>query len=177
MAPSLRTRRFWRDTSGVAATEFAVIIPVLLFLLMGTMAIFDLFRTSQNVEKATFTIGDVLSRQTVIDDQFLDSVYAIFTRLVPGAAEGSSLRVSSIGRNGEAFVVLWTKPRGDSDALSAIDIPLDTLPDIAEGNSVILTETYLPHRSFFAAVGIDTITYANQAAYRPRFVSAIAFGN
>jgi len=174
---SARLARLWRDERGVSATEFALIAPLLLFLILGTVAVFDLFRTSQRVEKATFTIGDVISRQTVVSDSFLDSTFLVFLRLASGTAAESTLRVSSIIRNGNVYAIQWTEVRGNATTVNGRPVPIADLPVIASGDSVILTETFLPHRSFFSAVGVDRVIYENRASYRPRFVGAIANSN
>lgn len=169
--------RFWRDERGVSATEFTLTVPLLLMLIMGSVAVFDLFRTSQRVEKATFTIGDVISRQTVMSESFLDQTFAIFLRLVSSTPAQSALRVSSIIRNDDEYSIQWTETRGNAGALSGRPVPVDQIPVIANGDSVVLTETFLPHRSFLAAVGAGDIVYENVASYRPRFVGAIAKTN
>jgi hypothetical protein len=58
---------FARDQRGASMVEFAMLVPVLLLVFLGTNTAFDLFRNAQNVEKATFTVGDMLSRQEVVN--------------------------------------------------------------------------------------------------------------
>lgn len=169
--------RFRRDISGASLIEFALLVPVLMLLIMGTLTLFDLFRTSQNAEKATFTIGDILSRQQpTVDKAFLNQMYQTFVHLVPGAVNNATIRVSSIVRDGDEYDVEWSQlvQAGNVDLP---EVPLDTLPDIADGDSVILTETYLRHPILLDVVAFDEITYRNWAVTRPRFVPAIGFVN
>ncbi len=164
--------RFRKDERGANAVEFALLMPVLLLLLLGSVALFDLFRTWQSVEKATFTVGDMMSRQMVMSQAELDSMLVLMRQIVPGAIEGG-IRVSSISRNGERLVVNWTRSAGVN--VPSTPLPTEALPNIADGDSVLLTESFVPHRRLADIVGLGEFEFKVQAAHRPRFVSAIAF--
>lgn len=164
---------FRRDERGVSAVEFALLMPILLLLLMGTVTIFDLFRTAQSAEKGTFTVGDMLSRQTAISDVLLNSMLTFVTNTVEH--QGSArLRVSSISNNAGTLKLEWSKVVGNSSidmgTLSYADIPT-----MASGDSVLLTEVYIPHRAFIAGFGVDQVMFQNRAVHRPRFVGKIAY--
>lgn len=161
-----------RHQGGASLVEFALLAPVLIFLLLGAVTLFDLFRNAQSVEKATFTVGDMMSRQTAMSQANLDAMLSLVRHMVPSASDGG-LRVSSISKSGGRFVVNWTRTSGS--AIPTTPVATTTVPNIAEGDSVLLTESFVPHRAFFAAFGIDAITFGAQAANRPRFVSSIAF--
>lgn len=165
-------RRFTRDRRGASAVEFALLVPVLLLLLVGTVTLFDLFRNLQSVEKATFTVGDMMSRQTVMNQGQLDSMLALMRQMVPTANDGG-LRVSSISRQGETLMLNWSKTVGVN--VPATALPADILPEIADGDSVLLTESFVPHDSLADIVGFKVILFQARAAHRPRFVSAINF--
>ncbi len=158
------------NESGTSAIEFALLAPVLLALLLGTVTLFDLFRNLQGVEKATFTVGDMLSRETAVTNAKLNEMLILMRNMVPTASDGG-LRISSISKVSGSFVVNWTRNLGS--AVPNTPLPAGVLPDIANGDSVILTESFVPHRAFVATFGFDAITYSAQAAHRPRFVSAI----
>lgn len=166
------TRKLRADQTASSIVEFALLMPVLLLLLLGSVTLFDLFRTWQSVEKATFTIGDMMSRQMVMSQAELESMIVLMRKIVPSAAEGG-LRVSSISRSGERLIVNWTRPVGKN--VPNTNLPADILPDIADGDSVLLTESFVPHNAFADIVGIGAFTFNARAAHRPRFVSAIAF--
>jgi Flp pilus assembly protein TadG len=166
-------RRLRQDERGVSAVEFALIVPLLLAVLLGTVTMFDAFRTAQAAEKGTFTVGDMLSRQTAISQTLLNSMLTFVEKTVnfDGAAR---LRVSSISNAAGSLVLDWSHSAGDQNL--AID-PIDyaVVPDIAVGDSVVLTEVFIPHRAFIAGFGFDRIVYNNKAVTRPRFVGKIAW--
>lgn len=164
--------RFWRNQRGSSIVEFALLVPVLLLLLIGTVTLFDLFRNLQSVEKATFTVGDMMSRQTAMSQSTLDGMLLLMRNMVPTASDGG-LRVSSIGKQGGVMVVRWTHQVGSN--VPNTPLPAGIIPDVAEGDSVLLTESFVPHQAFSGAFGIGAITFEAQSAHRPRFVSSIAF--
>ncbi|WP_459095528.1 TadE/TadG family type IV pilus assembly protein [Devosia sp. A449] len=170
--------QFWRrwrgDERGVSAVEFALLLPLLLTVLLGSVTVFDLFRTAQAAEKATFTVGDMLSRRTdAISHSLLEEMLTFVNKTV--AFEGTArLRVSSISNVGGALKTDWTDTAGDKNlVIAAIDYAF--IPQLAVGDSVILTEVFIPHRAFVAGFGLDRITYNNRAVQRPRFLGKIAF--
>lgn len=162
-----------RDERGASIIEFALLAPVLLLVLLSTVTLFDLFRTLQSVEKATFTVGDMMSReQGAMTQAKLDGMLILTRQMLPTASDGG-LRVSSIAKQGGALVVQWSKTVGTN--VPSSPLPASIIPDVAEGDSVLLTESFIPHRAFFGLFGADTMQFGAQAAHRPRFVSSIAF--
>lgn len=161
------------DERGVSAVEFALIVPLLLAVLLGTVTIFDAFRTAQAAEKGTFTVGDMLSRQTAISQPMLTSMLTFVEKTVN--FDGSArMRVSSISNAAGTLILDWSHSVGDQNlAIDAIDY--GTIPDIAVGDSVVLTEVFIPHQAFVAGFGFDRIVYNNKAVTRPRFVGKIAW--
>jgi Flp pilus assembly pilin Flp len=162
-----------RDERGVSAVEFALIVPLLLAVLLGTVTMFDAFRTAQAAEKGTFTVGDMLSRQTAISQTLLNSMVTFVEKTVN--FDGSArLRVSSISNVSGTLTLDWSHAAGDQ---SLVIDPIDyaIVPDIAVGDSVVLTEVFVPHRAFVPGFGFDRIVYNNKAVTRPRFVGKIAW--
>lgn len=166
-------RNFARDERGVSAVEFAMLLPVLLFVLLGSVTVFDLFRTQQAAEKGTFTVGDMLSRQTSISENQLRDMLTFINKTVDYEGQ-ARLRVSSVSNNGGKLVLDWTKSVGNENVALG-DIPYGVVPAMASGDSVILTEAMVPHRAFVAGFGVDQITYQNRSVHRPRFVGKIAY--
>lgn len=167
---------FGRNERGASAVEFALLAPVLLVLLLGTVTVFHLFRNAQNLEKATYTVGDILSRQTVVTPAVLTDMLSLVGHTVPIGGAGA-LRVSSISKVGGALVVDWTKTAGASASVGTSEIPMNVVPDIADGDSVLVTESFVPYTALISGFGLDAITFHYHAVQRPRFVGSIVFKN
>lgn len=161
------------DERGVSAVEFALMVPLLLALLLGTVTIFDLFRTAQAADKSTFSVGDMLSRQTVADNNLLNSMLTFVEKTVPLDGQ-ARMRVSSISNNAGKLKLDWSKVVGNT-AIEIETLSYDLVPDIAVGDSVILTETYMPYRAFISTFGFDKLVFSNKTVHRPRFVGRIVF--
>lgn len=168
-----RARAFGRDESGASVVEFALLLPVLLALLLGTVTLFDLFRTAQSAEKGTFTVGDMLSRESVITEALLNAKVTFLGQTVDYEGQ-ARLRASSISNTGGQLVVDWSKAVGNS-TITLPQLDFTHLPDIAVGDSVILTEVYIPHQAFIPIMGLDNIVYVNRATHRPRFIGKIVY--
>ncbi|MEP4769276.1 MAG: TadE/TadG family type IV pilus assembly protein [Roseibium sp.] len=66
--------QLWRNTKGVSAVEFAMILPFMLLLFMGTVEITDVFDKDRKVNQIASTITDLTAQaQTVTADE-LDNV-------------------------------------------------------------------------------------------------------
>lgn len=166
--------RLRRDDRGASIIEFALLAPILLVVVLGTVTLFDMFRNAQNVEKATFTVGDILSRQTTVSQTQLTGLLSLVRHIV-GTADDGSLRVSSISKAGGTLKLDWSKIVGNTVIVTGQAIPYGLVPDMADGDSVLLTESFVPHSAFAEGFGLDDIVFKTRSVHRPRFVSAIKF--
>ena len=170
--------RIKTDESGAAGIEFTLIAPLFIILMFSAFTIFDLFRADSIANKATFTIGDFMSRQTEATDPVFKQVKDMMQRLARNDVGQPLIRISSITRMSEepnGFSVDWTYNSGSGE-LSAKDIDLTKLPDIAVNDSIILTETYVNVYPFMAIVIGEKnglFTFEHNAVTRPRFVGRI----
>lgn len=59
-------RSFARDTSGVTIIEFAFVVPVVLFMLLGTFELGRYMLINQKLDRAAATMSDLISRPSSI---------------------------------------------------------------------------------------------------------------
>lgn len=173
---SRRFRRFASDDAGSMTMEFVLWLPLIFVLLAGSYVFFDLFRASSKAVKVTYTLGDIVSRQVTVDDAFLNDLLPIMTASMVDGLPGQRIRVSSLefDAGSATWSVLWSHPVGGGTALTDGAIPVAILPDAADGDTVILTETEVPYAPLGGAlIDMETVTYANAVSFRPRFVQAI----
>lgn len=166
-------RKWLRDQSGAAAVEFAMLLPVLLIVLLGSITAFDMFRTAQSVEKATFTIGDMLAREREpLTPGRLNDMLVLMRNTVPTAHDGG-LRISSFRMlNGTLQRAWWERVGNNVPNVPPVS---ERLPQIADGDSVLLIESFVPHPAMVAGFGISDMTFNAEAAHRPRFLPFIPF--
>lgn len=73
----LALRRFRRNRDGVAAVEFALIVPLLLLLYLGTMEISSGVSLNKRVARVAATTADLVTQQTEIDRKTLEGIMQI----------------------------------------------------------------------------------------------------
>jgi Flp pilus assembly protein TadG len=163
-----------RNDQGVAAIEFALIIPLLLMLVVASVTLFQLFTASKTSEKSTFTVGDIVSRRTTVDNAFMLSTYQLFLRMTERAAPAVRFRVSSIVRTGSTHAIAWSYAVAPQTALTVSGLPTTKMPLLSNGDSLILVETTVKPPSVSSFLPFVVSDYTNMEFVRPRFTAAIA---
>lgn len=169
-------RRWLADERGSVTMEFVVWIPFLLFWFVVSVVYFDAFKSRNDTSKAAHTMSDILSRQSEVTQEFLDQLFALQANLLPRAPEGSWMRISSIQYDAteEEHVVVWSESVGRDEPLLDENIRTTILPAMADLDTVVLTELFVPYFPFADWVGFDARIWTIAIVARPRFVSAIA---
>ena len=172
--------RQWRDGERAAiSVETAVMLPLLVFLYLTTWVYFDAYRKRAILEKASFTVGDLLSRQTdTIHDADIEGLRDLFA-FIASTGETSWLRVSEITRvTADDWDVEWSYATGRNPILrdSHLERVAADLPEITVGARVIIVQTHtryfpvfnvgLPHRVMTTFTPTRT-RYAGQLSYSP----------
>jgi Flp pilus assembly protein TadG len=167
--------RFARDRRGLAALEFALIAPMMVLVLFGSIELTELLATNRRAENTAASIADVISRDTVVDDDELTDLWTAANALMfPNSATPLKMRVSSVQINGSSQAkVLWSDGHSGYTARapgSNVTLPAGIL---VPNTSVIMTETsyhYVPPIGVFLDVAFDL----NHIEYRrPRVADPV----
>ena len=78
------------------------------------------------------------------------------------------------------YQIQWSEASGTNQTYTGTNPPanvLAVLPDIAEDDAVLLTETFVPYRPLLGNLGLEDVAWSNQQASRPRYISAILWGS
>lgn len=181
---SRSTRLKWRglktidkNIEGVAAVEFALILPLLALLYLGGIELSLLMQADRRVTTVTATIGDLASRHTTLNNNdvsdIFDAARIIISPLDPALAQ---MRLSSlVADNNGQVTVEWsdgcnTTPRADGSSVG--DLPQGIVP---AGGSIILAEVMYEYDSLvnFLTDGengraISDVTLNDRFYLRPR---------
>jgi hypothetical protein len=173
-----RIRQFLGDTGASMSIEAAIMAPTLIFALFLMFTIFDIFRYDATNSKAAFTIGDLLSRETdPVDQEFVDGMKDIFDYMTNTDA-ATWLRVSVVRYDGddEELKLVWSHGNTGTPALTdeTFSTITDSIPDMAEEDTVIVVETYMPYQMPFR-VGLRGFAFKNTVITRPRFSSQLVW--
>lgn len=174
-------RNFRDDASGVIAIEVVIILPALLMVTAAMAVFFDAYRARSVAEKASYTISDMLSRETnAIDDTYIDNTLNLFDALSKYGGD-TSIRITVVTWNESetAFELDWSEARGEGfGALTdeQMEDLIEILPIMSDQDSIILVETntvYVPRLN----VGVGSQDMRTLVFSRPRYASQLVFAS
>ena len=110
--------RLFTDARGVAATEFALIAPALIFLVMGVFELSFRFRAAEEATRYVHQVADLVSREATLTTTALEEVRdaAVFMMNPLETTDNLDLDVSSVGFEGTdaAPTMLWRRVAGSA---------------------------------------------------------------
>jgi Flp pilus assembly protein TadG len=195
MMSGLRNRmRSWRcDQDGIAAVEFAMLLPVMITLFFGVVEVSLALLCRADVSKMASTAADLISQANTLNSADLGNVYAAAgTILYPyydPSASGSdkpSIRLTSVVDDGSGAVgkdhltgkVAWTCTQAGTGSLTPATRAVGstvtfTQPLMTEGGSVIIAEIAYNYASPTTKVIAGPINFTNNFYTKPRRVAQI----
>ncbi len=177
-------RRLRRDERGTVAVETVLIAPLLILGLFFSYEAYGLVRQQSLREKATYTVADILSRETaIVDDTYIDNVKRVFD-MMSGTAD-SQLRVSVVRyRNDpsqgiDEFDLRWSEVRGTGPMTALTDTAVrsahDTFPIMEDGEEIIYVESRGTFTSPVSTGYFDESLLTTRMFVIPRFAPQICF--
>ena len=168
--------RLWRSTldlpadkSGVAATEFAMILPLMLVLFFGTVEFSSGVAIDRKVTMMARTLSDLTSQNTSVTDNQLTNIFNASTGIMmpyPSAPTQSTISELYIDPVTKAARVQWSKGAAPRATGSTVVIP--TALQVA-GTYLIYSEVsykYVPTIGYVMAK--SGITMSDFTYTRPR---------
>lgn len=142
-----------RDDSGIAATEFALILPVMVTLFFGLLEISDAMLASRKVHTAVNSLADLIAQERDISTAEIDQIMTGVQNMLQ-ANPGSTLelRVTSVIRDPDdnsRLIVQWSRDNNNGTPY-AVDSVFNKLPNPAVVNSsasLVVGEISYNHRS------------------------------
>lgn len=112
----------FKDRRGVAAAEFALIAPALIFLIMGVFEMSFRFRASEEATRYVHQVADIISRETELTEGDIQELYeaSIFMMKPLDTTEDLDIDVSSVGFEGAGAEpeILWRRVAGTEVSFS-----------------------------------------------------------
>ncbi|MEO0399266.1 MAG: TadE/TadG family type IV pilus assembly protein [Pseudomonadota bacterium] len=167
-----RLRGFWRDRAGMAATEFAMIAPILLVLFFGVVEASDALTAGRRLTLATNTLADLVAQDIQITHADLNGLFSGMEEIAVTTDAASTFRVVSLVYDDDdaRVEVDWSRDDngGTPYAAGAAYTGLADTSILNDTSSVIVTEAELSYKPSLTDFVIQTITMERQSTRWPR---------
>lgn len=160
---------FTRDVRGMAAVEFAIILPMMLTIFFGTIEVSNGVTVDRKVTLAARTLSDLISQGTTATDTDVSNAFKMGAAIMtPYAATPLKQRVTAIWIDDTGIAkVVWSAgsnmaPLGAGETVS---VPAEL---VANSTELIMSEisyTYTPAVGFVMTSGV---TLSDSTYTRPR---------
>jgi Flp pilus assembly protein TadG len=181
----------WYDRGGIAATEFALIVPIMLVMFFGTVEFSSGIAVARKVTLVARTLSDLTSQAgPPIDDNYLQNIFTASIAIMPPfPATPTKAQVSEIYVDTNNIATIkWSKAAtigsGATTATLAasthnagdiVTVPPDLL--IAQTYLIFSETSYLYTPTVGYVMGISGVTLSDSAYTRPRQVSCVIYNN
>lgn len=172
---------FRRSEDGSLSVEAVIALPMLIWAITATFVFWDAFKTLNVSQKATYTIADMLSRETqTVDAPYLTTMHELFDYLsaTPGdnAIRVTVVRMTEDPNTGvKTRELVWSQGVGGVSGYIDLTILEPRLPDMAPGDQLIVVESEQEWTPAFA-VGLASYRFREVAISRPRFAPQLVWG-
>jgi Flp pilus assembly pilin Flp len=180
-----RLRKLWRDTRGVAAIEFALMLPILVALLIGCLEVTFKIWSTQKAEKLAVTLSDVIAQSKAVTSGDLTKLTGAVDKIMdpfPFGNNGKIIISSVYVAQGETDAkVNWQCSFPPSDGYSAssklgaegANAALPAGFTMAPKDNVIVTEIYYQYQPIAPGVLFDNDEIYRRAMFKPRLGTLI----
>jgi Flp pilus assembly protein TadG len=162
-------RRFIRDTQGVSAVEFALLLPLMLTMYLGGSEVAQAIATSRKVTLVSRTIADLASQSTSITDASMDNILKASAAVIaPYASSKLKVTVSEvkIDANGAATIV-WSDTLGGTERTDGEGVTVPAGLKVAN-TWLIWSEVEYDYVPTFGSGITGAVTMKDRMYMRPR---------
>jgi Flp pilus assembly protein TadG len=166
---------FRRDEGGLSAVEFALLLPLMLTLYLGSVEISQGISADRKVTLTTRTVADLVSQVSSVNNSDMqNSLNAAATVMAPFSSTNLKVVVSSIkvDATGKATVD-WSDTLNGTARAKGATVTLPTALNVAN-SSLILSEVQYAYKPTIGYLISGTITLKDQIYMRPRLSDSVS---
>lgn len=168
--------RFLGNRSGVAAVEFAILLPIMVLLYIGGLEISDGFTIKRKVTNATSALDDLVTRTKSITlaemEAILDAAGAV---IAPYSADEMKIKITGVNIDGDSqATVCWGAQRNDTANNEGDSISLPEGVSLPDSFLVVAEVHYL----FEPAIGYvisGTVDIGDTFYLKPRLSPTVSY--
>jgi Flp pilus assembly protein TadG len=171
-------RRLAKAKDGLAAVEFALLLPVMIILFFGVVEVSLALGCRADVANVASTVADLVAQESAMTPTDMTNVFdAADAILYPYSTSAAKITVTSIAYNTTtqsltSGTVAWSCTQGGTARATNSTVSLPSGLMTANG-SVIMSEITYSYQSPTTKVITGTLSMANTFYTKPRRVSAI----
>ncbi|KFC61318.1 hypothetical protein FF80_04109 [Devosia sp. LC5] len=175
-------RRFVKAQGGVAAVEFAMIVPVMLAVYLGTTEGGALITMDRKVQSVAGAVGDLVAREngTISGTTLQDYFQASSGIMTPYTTTDIKQIVTSVEVKVDGTTnVAWSREYLNGNMSVGTTYPqnqpygrasdMASMADIAKGSYVIVSEASYSYKPLYGIVFDTAVNLYRQSFYVPRF--------
>jgi Flp pilus assembly protein TadG len=169
--------RFGREDRGAILAEAVLVLPFMFWAFLGLFVYWDAFRAMNKVQKASYTISDMISREMVtINDAYITGMDTLMERLID-TDQDVTIRVTSVTWNEDnnRFEVHWSRSTGSLMprlTTTTLQNYASLIPDMSDGDYVVIVESSVRYTPAFN-IGMGEQELSQFIVTRPRFVPKV----
>ena len=179
-------RNIIRDEHGLAAVEFALVLPMLAAMFLGGFELNRFILVHQKVEKVTYTVADVVAQSQSVTQSQLDQIFIAAEEIMQPYDFGDDgvVIVTSVSKSGtENPKVRWRYTGGGtlsrSSTVGAVDATA-SLPGgltLNAGDNVIVAEVYYRYHPVLEGTAVSESDIYKTAIFKPRLGALVTTPN
>jgi hypothetical protein len=153
--------------------------PLLVWAFMAMYVFFEGLRESNINLKATYTVADLLSRETdLIDQDYLNGINGVYGWL-SRSAQPVSMRVTVVryDQSSDSHVMIWSRGVAGKPDLTQPLVDQTVTPNVpimADADTAIVVETWTTYVPIMD-IGLTTTDIYNMVVTAPRFSEQLLF--
>lgn len=169
-------QRFWLNARGIAAVEFAGLVPIILLMLIGTVEVSRAVAMDRRFGQVTSMVADLVAREEKMTSADLTAVYKIVDQVM-SPYDASSLKVAVVpvkaSPSDAAKTVVYASTanrpsyNGAAQPSKCAGYSLSSSL-IAKGGSLIVVETSYTYKPIFLNYVLGTGNWTDRAYAIPR---------
>lgn len=178
---TLPFKRFRDAEEGSLTLETVLIVPALFWAFVGCYTFYDAFRQKAEIVRSSYSIADMLSRETnAIDQTYINGLNNAFDVLT-NTGSTTHMRVTVVIYDGDddEFDLGWSNVAGSVDPLTKADLNSGTwtnvIPTMASSDTAVIVETWATFTPIFDSMGLDATTLNEVNIVRPRFAAQLTW--
>ena len=174
-------RRIFCAESGLAAVEFALILPILVTIWFGGVEITQGLSVDRRLNNLASAIGDLVSRSKIVTYSDVDAIFDIDDgALYPYSTAPLSMRVTAVDVDAnQKALVAWSRGRGSAGART-VGENLAALIDVklrVPNTQIIMAEVFYTYTPAVGYVITGNVALDDRLYFTPRLVQYIQLCN